>query len=268
MALIMDTPKQAQQARELAFDAPSNVERVADAIASRRPLPALCCPDLASGYQFQRNLSAYMNGGLSCDLKAGATSAEVQQHFGLSGPLVGSLYARGKLLSGCEVVVTDGQELEFEIAVVVDNSGNPVSLVPAVEVVYLEFSQPADLSVANAVAANLGADRFICGEPVPWDKSLSQITITVSKDGNKVADLMNHYSFGTPAAGVEWIIDEARRWHLWQEPSDGRTLLLGTCGNAMKTSNGEYCADFGPLGEVRFAIRCRERFEDTESLIS
>lgn len=244
------------------------VERVADAIASRRPLPALRCPDLASGYQFQRKLTAYINGGLPCDLKAGATSAEAQQHFGLSGPLVGSLYVRGKLHSGCEVVVTEGQELEFEIAVMVDNSGNPVSLVPAVEVVYLEFSQPANLSVANAVAANLGADRFICGEPVPWDKSLSQITITVSKDGNKVADLMNYYSFGTPAAGVEWIIGEARRWQMWQEPSDGRTLLLGTSGNAMKASNGEYCADFGPLGEVRFAIRCRGRFEDTVSVNS
>ena len=219
----MDTPKQPQKARKLAFDAPSMVERVADAIASRRPLPALRCPDLASGYQFQRKLTAYINGGLPCDLKAGATSAEAQQHFGLSGPLVGSLYVRGKLHSGCEVVVTEGQELEFEIAVMVDNSGNPVSLVPAVEVVYLEFSQPANLSVANAVAANLGADRFICGEPVPWDKSLSQITITVSKDGNKVADLMNYYSFGTPAAGVEWIIGEARRWQMWQEPSDGRT---------------------------------------------
>lgn len=264
----MDTPKQPQRAGKLAFDAPSMVEEVADAIASRRPLPALRCPDLASGYQFQRKLTAHINGGLPCDLKAGATLAEVQQHFGLTGPLVGSLYVRGKLRSGCEVVVTDGQELEFEIAVVVDNSGNPVSLVPVVEVVYLEFSQSADLSVANAVAVNLGADRFICGEPVPWDKSLSQITITVYKDGNRVADLRNHYSFGSPAAGVEWIISEARRWHLWQEQSEGRTLFLGTCGNAMKASNGEYCADFGSLGEVRFAIRCRGGIEDTENLIS
>jgi hypothetical protein len=80
----MDTPKQPQQAGELAFDAPSMVERVADAIVSRRPLPALRCPDLASGYQFQRKLTAHINGGLPCDLKAGATSAEAQQHLGLS----------------------------------------------------------------------------------------------------------------------------------------------------------------------------------------
>lgn len=181
----MDAPEQSQQAGEFVFDARSMVEEVADAIASRRPLPELRCPDLASGYQFQRKLTAHINGGLPCDLKAGVTSAEVQQHFGLSGPLVGSLYIRGKLHSGCEVVVTDGQELEFEIA-----------------------------------------------------------------------------------AGVEWIVSEARRWRLWREGVEGRTLFLGTCGKAMKASSGEYCADFGPLGEVRFAIRCRGRFEDTESLNS
>lgn len=261
----MDRPKQLQQAGALAFDAASMVEEVADAIASRRPLPALRCPDLASGYQFQRKLTAHINGSLPCDLKAGVTSAQAQQHFGLTGPLVGSLYVRGKLHSGCEVVVTEGQELEFEIAVVVDNSGNPVSLVPVVEVVYLDFSQPADLTVANAVAVNLGADRYICGKPVRWDGALSQINITVVKDGNKFADLTNDYSFGPPAAGVALIVSEARRWNLWQEQSVARTLLLGTCGNAMKVSSGDYCANFGPLGEVRFTLRCRDNVVDKSS---
>ena len=262
----MDTGKQAQQTEGTAFDAQSMVEQVAETVLARSPLPAMHCPDLASGYQFQRKLSAHINGGVSFDLKAGATSLAAQQQLGLSSPLLGSLYVRGKLHSGCEVVVTEGQELECEIAVVVDGNGSPVSLVPVVEVVYLKFSQAADLSVVNAVAANLGTDRFICGEPRPWDGSLSEIAITVVKDGDKVADISNDYSFGGPAAGVEWMINEARKWRLWGEGTDDRLLLLGTCGKAMEASSGEYRIDFGPLGEVTFSLRGDGRNQPTQGI--
>lgn len=231
-----------------------HVKRLAMAVETRQPLPAMACETMEQGYRLQRQLSAQINGETLADLKAGITAAAAQQQLGLDAPLIGSLYRRGKLVSGCELELVSGQELECEIGVLVDGSGEPLGLLPIVEVVYLDFSRKEDFSLANAVAANLGADRYICGEILPWDGELESVAIRVCKDGDEIASFSNNYSFGSPAAGAAWLVAEARRQGLWQDGSEPRVLSLGTCGTALPGKPGHYRIDFGPLGDISFRV--------------
>ncbi len=230
------------------------IDVIASAVLSRQPLPPMNCSSIDDGYRVQRALSAHINAESAGDLKMGATATAAQQQLGLDGPLAASLYAQGKLQNGCSLFVTEGQELECEIAVITDGSGKPLGLMPAVEVVYLAFSRAEDLSIANAVAANLGADRYICGEIVCWDESLTRVPISVFKDGVEIATMTNRYSFGSPASGAAWLVDEARKRGLWCDSEQRRVLLLGTCGNPTPAQPGRYNIDFGPLGTVHFSL--------------
>ncbi len=243
--------------------ADATIDAIASAVLSRQPLPPMTCSIVDDGYRVQRALTAQLNAGRGGDLKAGVTATSTQQQLGIDGPLAASLYVDGRLESGCTLTVTEGQELECEIAVITDGSGKPLGLMPAVEVVYLAFSRAEDLSIANAVAANLGADRYICSEVVRWDESLTQVPICVCRDGVEIATMSNSYSFGSPASGAAWLVDEGRKRGLWSDSEQQRVLLLGTCGDPIPARPGQYRIDFGPLGTVDF-ILVQSRLETSE----
>ncbi len=232
----------------------ATIDAIAATVLARQPLPPMICNNIDDGYRVQRALSAHINANRGGDLKAGVTATAAQQQLGLDGPLAASLYVDGRLESGCILAVTEGQELECEIAVITDGSGKPLGLMPAVEVVYLAFSRAEDMSIANAVAANLGADRYICGEVVSWDESMTHVPISVYKDGVEIAAMTNSYSFGSPASGAAWLVDEGRKRRLWRDSTQRRMLLLGTCGNPIPAQPGQYLIDFGPLGTVDFSV--------------
>ena len=66
---------------------------------------------------------------------------------------------------------------------ITDDSAKPLGLMPVVEVVDPALSRAGDWSNDHAVAANLRADRYIFSEGLRWDESLSQVSISVCKDG-------------------------------------------------------------------------------------
>jgi len=235
-------------------DTSSTLEEIAAAIEARQPLPPMHCASIEAGYQLQQQLTQLVNGNEPVDLKAGVTGALAQEQLGLDGPLIASLYRRGKLPSGAALSLVEGQELECEIGVVVDGAGNAIGLLPVVEVVYLGFSRKEDVTLANIVAANLAADRYICGEIQPWDPSLEEFVITVSKNGCQIATLNNDYSFGSPAEGAAWLVGEARERGIWKDGQTQRLLILGTCGAPLAGDAGDYLIDFGVLGHVAFTI--------------
>ena len=232
----------------------NDIGKIAAAIKARQPLPPMQCETLDAGYQLQQQLTQRIIGSDLADLKAGVTGAAVQEHLGLDGPLIASLYPGGKLSNGAQLSLVEGQELECEIGVLVDGLGKPVGLLPVVEVVSLQFSRKEDFSIANIVAANLAADRYICGETLPWDASLEEFVINVSRNGTSIATLTNEYSFGSPAEGADWLVSEARERGLWQDSSSNRLLILGTCGAPLSGRAGGYLIDYGVLGQLNFTI--------------
>lgn len=228
---------------------------ISQAIILNQPLPVMPKLSIEEGYQLQKTVSKLINSESFPGLKAGLTSKEIQKVVGLDEPLIASIYERGKCESGSTITVTPGHELEFELGVIVDSEGEPCQLVPVVEIVLLDFSKPEDFSLANAIAVNLGADRYLLGAPIPWSESITEVHITATKDGDTIISVKNDYSFGSPKSGVKWMLEEGNKRGVWKCLAGNKALLLlGTCGTSIPAKPGNYEVDFGVLGFVSFYV--------------
>ncbi|MDA9680183.1 hypothetical protein N9U06_01850, partial [Gammaproteobacteria bacterium] len=59
-------------------------------------------------------------------------------------------------------------------------------------------------------------------------------------------------SLGGPAKAVTWIVQEAKLFNF--EIPDNTLLMTGACGQVLPAVPGNYRADYGDLGEIKFTI--------------
>jgi 2-keto-4-pentenoate hydratase len=229
------------------------VETVAGAIIRRQKIGVLPSGlSVEQAYEVQHRVAKVVSGNNVIGIKAGVTAAPVQQFLGLSSPIIGSLYGAGKLLSGCKFRVEEGSLLECEIGVLLDGDGKPKAILPVIEVVLLGFERDEDLTGANVIAANIGADRVICGEPIAWESRPVHIDINLSFNKSIVCTASSNDSLGGVKSGVNWMLAEAgRRGFCVGEDS---LLILGTCGPAVPALSGDYKANYGELGDIEFTV--------------
>lgn len=207
---------------------------------------------LEQAYHLQNNLVGQLSDGQIHGFKAGITNTAAQQFFGLSQPVLGSLYSRGELSNGCSFTPAKGLLLECEIGIIVDQYGVPKSAGAAIEVVYMDWQRSSDLTASNIAAANLGADRFIIGPQHSWCEDYSEIKVSLSRDGEQLSQASLMDSLGGPERGLDWMLAEIerRQFHL----QDAMLLMTGTCGAAVPALPGHYVADYGDLGKVEFTV--------------
>ena len=233
--------------------AQSLLDAMTVSIATHQPLPSM--PKnltLTEAYSVQQQLSKQRNGSKVSGLKAGLSGAAVQKRFGLTEGVIGSLYHDGVLDSGCIIEAVDGLVFECEIGVVVDASGQPIFVMPVVEIAYLKYSDTDDLNAANIIAANVGADRYICGERHHWRTSLAGTGICTRHDGAIVLESTIDESLGGVFSGTTWMVQQALQRGF--EIKDGMLLILGTCGAPVAVAPGQVTADYGVLGSVDFTV--------------
>lgn len=232
-------------------------DRIAQAIQACTPLPAMPAElSLEEGYALQQQVTAAINGSRSVGWKAGVTDPEMQAAFGLSEPLIGSLYRERQLRSPATVELTEDHQIECEVCVVVGADWRPKYVAPAIEFVRLTFSQPSDLTPANAIAANVGADRFLVGELHDFD-AVTDITVTLESAGEKLLEHSTGVDATTIGRRLEWMRKASDQHGLARSAADDHLLLLGTMGQPVKASPGKYRATFGSLGAVEFQILYR-----------
>lgn len=226
---------------------------LAEAIAAHAPLPAF---DLAFGldeaYALQHQVAALRSPGNTGGIKIGVTTPAAQTHFGLNHALLGTLYADARIDSGAELEYLEGRSLESEFAVIVDANGKPKAIAPAIEIVYVNFSRPADMTAANLTASNLGADLFLVGEFLPWSSPHDQASVTLRRDGEIVNEASMNDALGGPAAAVGWLTDEVGRRGF--ELTGETLVMMGACGSVVPARKGVYRADYGPMGSLSFSI--------------
>lgn len=229
------------------------VESMMQSIIQYKPLPPMPAKlNLQQAYDIQHQLTDKINGPKKAGIKAGITAKSGQQFFGLSQGVLGSLYSHGKLASGCEISAKPGLLLECEIGIILDAEHCPRAVMPIIEVVYMDFDRKEDANAANIIAANVGADRYICGEVNSWDSSYDDVQISMQLNQQTVLQTAVKESLGGPIKGTRWMIDEARDRGF--KVTEGMLLILGTCGNAVPATPGNYTADYGDLGTVEFSI--------------
>lgn len=234
---------------------PSNqVDTIAQAIEQQQAIPPMPTDlTLAQAYRLQQQITSQLSKQTGiAGIKAGLTAGPVQQYFGIDDAVIGSLYEKGRLSPGCHIESAPGLMLECEIGVIIGRDQQPVSLVPVIEVVFLKYAKPSDLNAVNIVAANVGADRFICGKPLPWNPNCGSTDLLLTKDGETVCQASTGDSLGGPAKGSAWMIQQAHNRHF--DVKEGMLLILGTCGPAIPADKGEYLASYGELGNIAFTV--------------
>ena len=208
--------------------------------------------DVDAAYAVQQAVVAAVAGGAVAGFKAGMTAPAAQAAFGLTHPLIGSLYASGRLAAGAKVAGGAGVSLECEIGVMVDGDGAPRSAGPVIEVPRMAFADDADRTGANLVACNIAADRFIVGAQLPWRDVYGDVRIALTRDGETVTAAPASDALGGPHAALAWMLNEARQRGL--QVADGMLLITGACGGIHPAAPGAYVADYGSLGRIEFEV--------------
>ncbi|MDE0661677.1 MAG: hypothetical protein OXI79_18735 [Gammaproteobacteria bacterium] len=231
----------------------ATVDGMAAAIRDGGTLPKMPAGlSLDDAYALQKQVVAAVSGGAVAGLKAGMTAAAGQKAFGLTHPLIGSLYESGRLSPGARFPSAPGVSLECEIGIVVDGNGAPRSAGPVIEVPRMAFAADEDRNGANLTACNIAADRYIVGEQQPLRDSYGDIQITLTRDGEEVCSAPASDALGGPQAALAWMLNEARERGL--EVEDGMLLITGACGGIHPAEPGHYVADYGDFGTIEFTV--------------
>lgn len=229
------------------------VDGMAAAIRDGGTLPKMPTGlSLEDAYALQKRVVAAVAGGAVAGLKAGMTAAAGQQAFGLTHPLIGSLYESGRLAPGVSFSSAPGVSLECEIGIVVDGDGAPKSAGPVIEVPRMAFADEADRNGPNLIGCNIAADRYIVGEQQPLRDSYGDVQITLTRDGEEVCSAPASDALGGPQAALAWMLNEARERGL--EIEDGMLLITGACGGIHPAEPGHYVADYGDFGRIEFTV--------------
>lgn len=232
---------------------PSFAQQLANAIRAHEPLPAFESKmDLDEAYQLQHEVTQARTQGDIGGIKAGVTNRQIQEFFQLEGALIGSLYADAALPVGATLVLIPGRMIECEVAIQLDRDGKPLAIAPAIEIVRVDFSEPTDLSAANLVACNLGADAYLIGPSQPWRPPYDALSVTLRRGEAVLNQASMNDALGGPENAAKWMWQEALKRGF--TINDDTWFLAGACGTVMPCETGHYCVDFGPLGEIEFSI--------------
>ena len=229
------------------------VAEVARALGERAPLPAISKTlSLAQAYRLQHQVTRLRCPDDRGGIKAGVTAQGAQQFFGVDQPLIASLYGDGQQHDGCRLPFIDGRMLECEVAVTVAADGSPLAIAPAIEVVLVNFTRPEDMTAANLVLTNLGADGYILGEFQEWAPPYADAAVVLKRNDEIITQAAMTESLGGPESAVSWICTEAAERGFTLAPET--LLLTGACGKVVPAEVGTYSADFGSLGSIHFEV--------------
>lgn len=228
------------------------IESMAAAVKAGEALPPM--PEgltLEAAYEVQAALVRAVAGDALAGYKAGLTAPAGQAQFGIDHPLVGALYAAGRLPSGA-VFAGGGASLECEIGVVIDADGAPRSAGPVIEVPRIGFSRREDATGINLCAGNIAADRIVAGPQSALRDDYASLGVTLARDGETVLEASLDEALGGPVPAVAWMVETLR--DLGRPLADGMLLITGALGGIHPAEPGAYVADYGVLGQVTFTV--------------
>lgn len=229
------------------------IEQIADALHTRSTLPAF--PEsltVAEAYEIQHRVVANIDDDSMIGLKAGLTTAGSQELFGVPHPILGRLFASGRLFSGSTLPTIPSRFLECEIGICLNESGNPSSVCPVIELPRIAFRLATDTTGPNLIASNVAADRYILGACVESPTSFVGRSVELKRDGKTLYQAKLTEPLGGPLESLAWMLKESQTRGI-SIPNEA-LMLTGACGGIHQASPGSYVADYGKLGSVEFEI--------------
>jgi 2-oxo-3-hexenedioate decarboxylase len=196
--------------------------RLATAVAERTAIDQLSGSypelDLSAGYAVQRVLRE--TAGPLAGWKLGVTSRAKQAQVGVSSPVYGFLAGACALDVGepldtsqliqprCEpeIVFVLGRDLAGPHVTAADVVAASSGVAVGIEVLDSRF-RDYRFTMADVVADNTSAGRFVVGTPVPpAGIDLRLVGVVLERGGEVVATASGAASLGHPAAAVAWMV--------------------------------------------------------------
>ncbi|OJY52990.1 fumarylacetoacetate hydrolase family protein [Pseudonocardia sp. 73-21] len=244
--------------------------RLSKAVADRTAIDQLSddAPDLdlAGGYAVQRVLRE--EAGPLVGWKLGVTSRAKQAQVGVSAPVFGFLAGANALDLGepldtsqliqprCEpeIVFVLGRDLAGPHVTAADVISASSGVAVGIEVLDSRF-RDYRFTMADVVADNTSAGRFVVGTPVPPASiDLRLVGVVLEKNGEVVATASGAASLGHPAAAVAWMV-RAMAAH-GEGLKAGEVVLSGGLTAAVPVAPGDVVvASIDRLGTVELGCR-------------
>jgi len=204
--------------------------------------------------------------------KIAATSAAGQKHIGVDGPLAGRLLAERVIADGGDCVLGNNlmkvAELEFAFRMGRDLPPRPepytqdevlaavATLHPAIEIPDSRYEHFATVGLAQLVADNACAHRFILGPAASDDwrgLDLAAHRGKAFKNGALAGEGIGSNVLGGPVIALTWLANELSRHGMTLRA--GQVVTTGTCLAPLPIAAGEHIeGDLGSLGRVSVTI--------------
>ena len=181
--------------------------------------------------------------------KAGLTNPAVQQRFGLTSPLKGTLLARMMLNDGATVPAHFGARPFIESDLVVEVASSDIhdartpldvlkslrNVRPFIELPDALVEDPSKITAPALVANNVGARLGVLGQPLPvtadeaFANALRTMRVrTTDNTGKEIGAAPGTAVLGHPLNAVIWLAAELRKEGITLKPGD--LLSLGAFG--------------------------------------
>ena len=231
----------------------SLIDEMAAAVRNGSTLPRMPAGlSLEEAYEIQKALVAAVAADAVAGRKAGMTAAAAQQQFGIDHPLLGTLFAAGRMTPGTSFPSLPGVMLECEIGVVIGGDGMPLTAGPVIEVPRMAFADSEDLNGPTLVACSISADRYIEGTQQPLLDSYEDIQVTLTRNGETLSSAPATEALGGPVAALEWMLNESRVRGF--PVVENMLFITGACGGIHPALPGSYRADYGAMGSIEFIV--------------
>ncbi len=226
---------------------------IADSIKLNRRYPDVPNDtDAAKAYAIQAIVVKDVYGTKIAGYKAGLTSPITQQRFGIDQPVLGVLPESGQLSSGATLALVPGLKIEVEIGFLVGVDDQPAAMLPIIELPRLDYADMKQVSLADIVATNVSAYRFISGTTGVPDPNVRSYEVSLDKDGKELFSAFGLDALGDPLDSYAWMVNKIRA--IGYELKPGMIMMTGALGRVVDAEPGTYVAHYGPLGELEFRI--------------
>lgn len=226
----------------------------------------------AEGYRVQAFIEAHTARPLF-GWKIAATSAAGQKHINVDGPLAGRLLAERVIADGGACPLGNNlmrvAEMEFAFRMAADLPpraapytqddvmGCVDTLHPAIEIPDSRFHDFTKVGLAQLVADNACAHRFVLGPAAPegWravDLAAHPVRAFVNEE--VAGEGSGSVVLGDPRIALTWLVNELSCHQMTLRA--GEVVTTGTCVKPVAIEAGETISgDFGPLGRVAVTIK-------------
>lgn len=233
--------------------------------------PQLRPADRAQGYQVQACIMAHTAQPLF-GWKIAATSVAGQKHINVDGPIAGRLLAERVIADGGVFAIGGSfmrlaeMEFAFRMARDFEPRATPyaqdevmagvASLHPAIELPDTRYTDVTAVGVAQLVADNACAHKFVLGPAAATDwraLDLAAHPVQARIGAKVVGEGVGANVLGDPRIALTWLVNELSRHGLTLKA--GEVVTTGTCVTPVPVAAGDRVeGEFGSLGGVSVVI--------------